>query len=127
MLNKTVENIPYKALVIDNMINPVTGIKAPIIITLYRQDVSMGRLSGTKDDPIVVFKNKSNKEVIPRRSWSKEMINLSDKLILLYPVPELKDQKGDKTENIPQSYFKWASALITLLLIIYIIYRKVVG
>lgn len=124
MLKKKIENTPYKAFVVDSLTNPRTNQKESLQVTLYKQEIKLGSISGIQDDPIVVFRTLEKNEIIPKKEWSKEMHNFAQQLIVLYPIPDL-DTRKYKSAKISPEVVKWGLASLVLLIIIFIIYRKI--
>lgn len=124
MFKRKIENIPYKALVIDSLINPKTNTKDSLKVALYKQKIQLGSISGIQDDPIVIFTTLKTKDIISEKEWTKEMHNFAQQLVVLYPIPESKNRKY-KSANISPEVIKWGLAFLVLLVIIFIIYHKI--
>lgn len=121
-----VENIPYKSIVIDTLVNPLTNEATPLQIVLYYQKIYIGKFSGIKDEIIVVYRdlNSKEKEIIPNESWSIEMMNLANQLKELYPNPENKNIYKSKRYEPYSKYTRWLLALVVLILIVYLLIKR---
>ncbi len=118
-LKPKVNYIPYKSLVINTCINPLTSIIEPLTITLSYQLVTLGKWCKMGDQVFVQIKY--NNQVIQKDLWSEELKNLSKTLTELYPTPGHKEEIPFKISNKTK---KILLAVLVFFLIIFLLYKK---